>query len=88
METKRKKEIDMSQYQNQLEQLELQAEKNKWKNVRENMTHFKLDKSNIKFIELGNGIVLTPNPIIINEGEPIPVNEETRELVCVGNTSK
>ncbi|ELP85987.1 tyrosine kinase, putative, partial [Entamoeba invadens IP1] len=51
-------------------------------------TVFSIEKSNIHFISIGNGIVVNTTDIIFNDGEEANVNEKLRELLCVGNTTK
>ncbi|GAB1228268.1 hypothetical protein ENUP19_0389G0001 [Entamoeba nuttalli] len=51
-------------------------------------TIFKITQSNIKFITLGDGILTNKKEIEIQEGEKIQVNEEIRELICIGNSKK
>ncbi|ELP91765.1 protein kinase domain containing protein, partial [Entamoeba invadens IP1] len=56
------------------------------KEIEETTTRFKMSRSNISFISLGNGIVV--NKKEIDFGDDIAVNEKQRELLCVGNTTK
>ncbi|GAB1225967.1 hypothetical protein ENUP19_0270G0001 [Entamoeba nuttalli] len=51
-------------------------------------TIFKITQSNIKFIPLGDGILTNKKEIELQEGEEIQVNEEIRELICIGNSKK
>ncbi|BFU21946.1 protein kinase domain containing protein [Entamoeba histolytica] len=51
-------------------------------------TIFKITQSNIKFIPLGDGILTNKKEIELQEGEEIKVNEEIRELICIGNDKK
>ncbi|GAB1227632.1 hypothetical protein ENUP19_0347G0012 [Entamoeba nuttalli] len=51
-------------------------------------TIFKITQSNIKFISLGDGILTNKKEIELQEGEEIQVNEEIRELICIGNDKK
>ncbi|GAB1223499.1 hypothetical protein ENUP19_0149G0037 [Entamoeba nuttalli] len=51
-------------------------------------TIFKITQSNIKFIPLGDGILTNKKEIELQEGEEIQVNEEIRELICIGNDKK
>ncbi|GAB1228111.1 hypothetical protein ENUP19_0374G0022 [Entamoeba nuttalli] len=51
-------------------------------------TIFKITQSNIKFIPLGDGILTNKKEIELQEGEKIQVNEEIRELICIGNSKK
>ncbi|GAB1223169.1 hypothetical protein ENUP19_0136G0004 [Entamoeba nuttalli] len=51
-------------------------------------TIFKITQSNIKFIPLGDGILTNKKEIEFQEGEKIQVNEEIRELICIGNSKK
>ncbi|GAT99211.1 hypothetical protein CL6EHI_001630 [Entamoeba histolytica] len=51
-------------------------------------TIFKITQSNIKFIPLGDGILTSKKEIELQEGEEIKVNEEIRELICIGNDKK
>ncbi|ELP92330.1 protein serine/threonine kinase, putative [Entamoeba invadens IP1] len=49
---------------------------------------FEMKRSNIQFVTLGNDTVVNKKEIIFNEGEDVDVDKKTRELFCVGNTSK
>ncbi|KAL7714041.1 Protein serine/threonine kinase [Entamoeba marina] len=53
-------------------------------------TIFDMKTSNIKFVSTENeDVVINKNEILFNdECEEIGVNEETRDLICVGNSSK
>ncbi|BFU19171.1 protein kinase domain containing protein [Entamoeba histolytica] len=51
-------------------------------------TIFKITQSNIRFISLGDGILSNKKEIELQEGEEIKVNEEIRELICIGNDKK
>ncbi|KAL7721444.1 Protein kinase domain containing protein [Entamoeba marina] len=53
-------------------------------------TIFDMKTSNIQFKSTNNkNVVINTNKILFNdESEEIGVNEETRDLICVGNTSK
>ncbi|KAL7718095.1 Protein serine/threonine kinase [Entamoeba marina] len=53
-------------------------------------TIFDMSRSNIQFIPTNNqDVVINKDEILFNdECEEIGVNEETRDLMCVGNTSK
>ncbi|EAL46950.1 protein kinase, putative [Entamoeba histolytica HM-1:IMSS] len=63
--------------------------KRKEKKEREKTTTiFKITQSNIKFIPLGDGILTSKKEIELQEGEEIKVNEEIRELICIGNDKK
>ncbi|BFU23676.1 protein kinase domain containing protein [Entamoeba histolytica] len=63
--------------------------KRKEKKEREKTTTiFKITQSNIKFISLGDGILTNKKEIELQEGEEIKVNEEIRELICIGNSKK
>ncbi|BFU23026.1 cysteine surface protein putative [Entamoeba histolytica] len=62
--------------------------KRKEKKEREKTTIFKITQSNIKFISLGDGILTNKKEIELQEGEEIKVNEEIRELICIGNSKK
>ncbi|KAL7713823.1 Protein serine/threonine kinase [Entamoeba marina] len=57
---------------------------------RKETTIFDMSRSNIKFIPTNNkDVVINKDEILFNdECEEIGVNEETRDLICVGNTSK
>ena len=45
-----------------------------------------MKKSNINFIEVNNILSVSKSTVDFNEDVPeIPVNEETRILLCVGN---
>ncbi|ELP92435.1 serine/threonine protein kinase HT1, putative [Entamoeba invadens IP1] len=49
-------------------------------------TLFKISRSNVTFIPLGDDVVV--NKTEISFGDNIDVNSQQRELLCVGNTSK
>ncbi|ELP91752.1 protein serine/threonine kinase, putative [Entamoeba invadens IP1] len=56
------------------------------KEIEMTTTLFKMSRSNITFIQLGDDVVV--NKTEISFGEDIDVNLQQRELLCVGNTSK
>ncbi|ELP84138.1 tyrosine protein kinase, putative [Entamoeba invadens IP1] len=59
------------------------------KDLEKTTTLFKMKKSNIKFEALQNGICVTSNCIYFNsESGEIPVERESRDVLCVGNTNK
>ncbi|KAL7716711.1 Protein kinase domain containing protein [Entamoeba marina] len=62
----------------------------KLKNLEKEVTVFDMKHTNIQFISTENkDVVINKNEILFNnESEEIGVNEETRDIVCVGNTSK
>ncbi|KAL7720566.1 Tyrosine kinase [Entamoeba marina] len=57
---------------------------------RKQTTIFDMKTSNVQFIPTNNSdVVINKNEILFNdESDEIGVNEETRDLICVGNTSK
>ena len=63
----------------------------KYQEERKKYAIFSMKYSNIKFIPIKNTNIVI-NKEIINfgneEDKDIPVNKETRELICVGNRSK
>ena len=59
--------------------------KTKYDKRKEDTCVFEMNKSNVKFIELGNG-VMTNKPEIIIE-EEMKIEEENRELICIGNNT-
>ncbi|ELP84035.1 protein serine/threonine kinase, putative [Entamoeba invadens IP1] len=59
------------------------------KSVEKTTTLFKMNNSNIKFEALQNGICVSSKEICFNyESTEIPVEQESREMFCVGNTNK
>ena len=62
----------------------------KYQEERKKYTIFSMKYSNIKFIPIKNTNIVINKEIINfeNEEEQIPVNKETRELICIGNRSK
>ena len=78
----------------------LKIQRQKEKEKMENICIFKMSKTNIKFIEI-NEMIKSNKQIIKfhsqnennydnenNQNEEIPVNEETKEIICLGNISK
>ncbi|ELP88795.1 hypothetical protein EIN_438050, partial [Entamoeba invadens IP1] len=62
----------------------------KQKKVDKKICVFNMKKSNISFVKLDKQICTNKNPLVF-EGEntnEIPIDKETRELLCVGNCSK
>ena len=60
--------------------------KTKEKKKHSNFNLFTLKKSNIAFVHLSEGILSNKESIHFNEEfTEIPVNEETREIICIGN---
>ncbi|KAL7719714.1 Protein serine/threonine kinase [Entamoeba marina] len=56
---------------------------------RKKYTIFDMDKSNIKFIPTENkDVMINREVILFDDEDEIKVNEETRDLICVGNSSK
>ncbi|ELP92347.1 protein serine/threonine kinase, putative [Entamoeba invadens IP1] len=56
--------------------------------IESKMTIFKMQNSNLKFNELKGGVCVDqPEIDFNNEDDEIPVSEETRKLICVGNTN-
>ena len=56
-----------------------------------NICIFKMSKSNVKFIHYLNRVVVSNKEVVkfnLDSDELIPVNEETRDLICIGNQSK
>ncbi|ELP93759.1 protein serine/threonine kinase, putative [Entamoeba invadens IP1] len=52
-------------------------------------TIFKMSRSNISFVSLNDGVVVNKTEIVFGDSEnPIKVGVESRELICVGNSSK
>ncbi|ELP86152.1 protein serine/threonine kinase, putative [Entamoeba invadens IP1] len=51
-----------------------------------NVCVFKIDRSNIRMTDLDKGIVSNKKQLIFGEGVLNPVEEEVRELICIGNT--
>ncbi|ELP84068.1 protein serine/threonine kinase, putative, partial [Entamoeba invadens IP1] len=57
--------------------------------VEENLTLFEMKRSNIQFITLKNGICVSTNEINFNmETNGIPVNKESRQILCIGNDNE
>ncbi|ELP90573.1 hypothetical protein EIN_020220 [Entamoeba invadens IP1] len=55
----------------------------------ERVTIFKMKRSNIQFISLGNSICSNHRIVDFNsETDEIPVLKETRQLLCIGNTKE
>jgi len=64
---------------------------NKRKEQEKTTTIFKYKYSNVSFINNINNTISTNKKEIIFEGEDteeIAVNEETKELICIGNNNK
>ncbi|ELP85999.1 protein kinase domain containing protein, partial [Entamoeba invadens IP1] len=64
--------------------------KQKEKKKLENICVFQMKRSNITMIALNKQLCSNKNPIKfdLEEDSPINVDQETRDLICVGNTSK
>lgn len=64
----------------------------RFKKEREKNTIFNMKYSNVTFIQLANGPVVTNKKMIEfitdSDNEEIPVDEETKELICIGNDSR
>ncbi|ELP89365.1 protein kinase, putative, partial [Entamoeba invadens IP1] len=59
------------------------------KNVSQTTTIFMMERSNVKFTALQNGICVSTREIDLNlENTEIPIEEETHQVFCVGNMSK
>ncbi|ELP84399.1 protein kinase, putative, partial [Entamoeba invadens IP1] len=57
--------------------------------IEKTTTLFAMNKSNINFVPLQGGVCVSSNVIDLNSDiEQIEVNEETRQVLCVGNTNK
>ena len=61
----------------------IQNKKNK-EEIRSSVCLFKMNRSNIKFTYKINKLIIS-NLNTIEYAEQIPVNKETRELICLGN---
>ncbi|ELP86210.1 protein kinase domain containing protein, partial [Entamoeba invadens IP1] len=59
------------------------------KQLEKTTTSFKMSHSNISFVQLSNGIVVNKTDIIFGcPDDPVKVGADSRELICVGNSSK
>ncbi|ELP89251.1 protein serine/threonine kinase, putative [Entamoeba invadens IP1] len=68
--------------------VKIAIQKRYMKQMEEGLTIFKMERSNIKFTRVSGDIMLSTTTINFNEiNSSVPINIETRQLFCVGNSS-